>query len=453
MKNRKTLALFGVLLLAFSVTEAAYSVTGPDAVSNNGIDDGVQTATHGGLGRSSNTGSTKVLLSSTCSSTNYRSNPQLLAGTQAFMEGTRDLDWEFQLRNSKPDGLGATDSPIYHVTFKAAKNFYNSTSPSNPEPTVVFGSGFSPDPSDKNFATPVFMGIQFAATFTLTFPNLTRTETGVDANGNKTESHNRYSFISSRLSQNGLIVGAPAYDNNASPDGSFIVVRHHVFGALPQNFQYGRYYPDNCNAIKSPLMLFFDDRRPSYQGVVNFKITTEMERTYWPEAGAPGYFLALDRNKDGRINDGYELFGNFEDANGFETLRELDSNKDGLIDEKDERFSELLLWQDKNSNGISEKSELFSIKDKKVRNISLNYNSNRFLFYAARATARQYSNFEFTDEKGKNKKGEVIDMWFYSAPNQQTAYFPTPWFPGPGLSGPSLMDVLRRPQLESRLSE
>ena len=57
--------------------------------------------------------------------------------------------------------------------------------------------------------------------------------------------------------------------------------------------------------------------------------------------------------------------------NGFESLKEFDSNNDDIIDEKDKEFTNLLLWQDKNSNGISETDELIKLSDK-VKSINLN---------------------------------------------------------------------------------
>jgi len=55
--------------------------------------------------------------------------------------------------------------------------------------------------------------------------------------------------------------------------------------------------------------------------------------------------------------------------NGFESLKEFDSNNDDIIDEKDKEFTNLLLWQDK--NGISETDELIKLSDK-VKSINLN---------------------------------------------------------------------------------
>ncbi|MBQ8955396.1 MAG: hypothetical protein IJ075_00320, partial [Lachnospiraceae bacterium] len=54
-------------------------------------------------------------------------------------------------------------------------------------------------------------------------------------------------------------------------------------------------------------------------------------------------FLALDRNEDGVINDGSELFG-VKSGNGFEELAEYDSDGNGWIDENDEIFDRLRIW-------------------------------------------------------------------------------------------------------------
>lgn len=60
-------------------------------------------------------------------------------------------------------------------------------------------------------------------------------------------------------------------------------------------------------------------------------------------------FLALDKNGDGKINDGSELFG-AASGNGFADLAKYDSDGNGWIDEADEIFKDLLIWT-KDSNG------------------------------------------------------------------------------------------------------
>ncbi|WP_298025304.1 calcium-binding protein, partial [uncultured Campylobacter sp.] len=95
--------------------------------------------------------------------------------------------------------------------------------------------------------------------------------------------------------------------------------------------------------------------------------------------------LAYDRNGNGKIDDGGELFGNFTQIkdkegnqrlakDGYEALKEFDSNNDGLIDNKDDKFKDLKIWQDANSNGISDEGELKSLDELGIASLSLNHN-------------------------------------------------------------------------------
>ncbi len=90
--------------------------------------------------------------------------------------------------------------------------------------------------------------------------------------------------------------------------------------------------------------------------------------------------LAYDRNQDGIINDGGEVFGDstvLKDGqiakNGFEALAELDSNADGVIDKNDEAFGDLRLWFDENGDGQSAAEELKTLEELNIESISLNY--------------------------------------------------------------------------------
>ena len=64
------------------------------------------------------------------------------------------------------------------------------------------------------------------------------------------------------------------------------------------------------------------------------------------------------------ISNNAYAYTNPNAKNGFESLKEFDSNNDGIIDEKDKEFTNLLLWQDKNFNGISKTDELIKLSDK-----------------------------------------------------------------------------------------
>ena len=168
-----------------------------------------------------------------------------------------------------------------------------------------------------------------------------------------------------------------------------------------------------CGGYWSPLMLFFSDARPQFNNVSDFPLIPGL-KTMWPEKGAPGFFLALDRDHSGKIDKKDELFGdNKTQENGFEVLKKLDSNNDGYIDKNDSVFKDLVLWNDVNGDGKSQKKELSKLS-LKVERISLNYNDKKVEPLGKFAEARQFSSFTFKSD-GKIKEGEVIDIWLAPA--------------------------------------
>lgn len=101
------------------------------------------------------------------------------------------------------------------------------------------------------------------------------------------------------------------------------------------------------------------------------------EKINWTRKDA---ILALDKNHNGLIDDGGEVFGDFhlladgsKAKNGFEALAQYDTNGDGVIDENDEIFDQLRLWVDENGDGVSDQGELKSLRDMNIKAINLDY--------------------------------------------------------------------------------
>ena len=111
----------------------------------------------------------------------------------------------------------------------------------------------------------------------------------------------------------------------------------------------------------------------SYQNGAKFDITGKGAQVTTAFVNGGDAFLALDRNKNGIVDDGTELFGDQRGAaNGFEELRKLDSNSDGKIDKYDVGFDALMLFRD-NGNGKTEDGELFGLSAGGIAEIDLRY--------------------------------------------------------------------------------
>jgi hypothetical protein len=99
-------------------------------------------------------------------------------------------------------------------------------------------------------------------------------------------------------------------------------------------------------------------------------------KTGW--VSASDGLLAMDRNHDGLINDGSELFGSAtrladgsSAQDGYQALAQLDSNHDGRIDKEDTAFGALGVWVDANSDAVSQSAEIHTLASLGIASLSL----------------------------------------------------------------------------------
>jgi hypothetical protein len=136
------------------------------------------------------------------------------------------------------------------------------------------------------------------------------------------------------------------------------------------------------------------------------------EQTGWasPEDG----ILVLDRNNDGIINDGGELFGNGtvlqngQNAHdGFQALAELDNNHDGKIDVNDTAFNQLKIWQDIDGDGYSSSDELHTLDESGIQ--SINTSSTNSTYIDPQGNEHRLIG-SFTKSDGSTS--DMADVWF-----------------------------------------
>lgn len=97
--------------------------------------------------------------------------------------------------------------------------------------------------------------------------------------------------------------------------------------------------------MKDPLVLHLDGALPELTDMrFAFDIDADGQAEDMPFVGPGSGFLVLDRNRNGRADDGSELFGALS-GNGFADLAVWDDDGNGWIDEADPVFAELRLWQ------------------------------------------------------------------------------------------------------------
>lgn len=179
-----------------------------------------------------------------------------------------------------------------------------------------------------------------------------------------------------------------------------------------ESFERYSWEEDDCN---TPLVLNFDGSPVEFSpaSAASFDLSPDSTclSTDWPTAP----WLALDRDGDGFIRDGGELFGNATKMtaggyaeHGFAALTELDSNRDGKITAEDERFGELVLWTDLDDDRIGAHAELRPLSETTLVSIDLAFGRRAHCDHQGNCGYERAS-FEYRTDMGL-ATGEVVDV-------------------------------------------
>ena len=163
--------------------------------------------------------------------------------------------------------------------------------------------------------------------------------------------------------------------------------------------------------------------QPAAKSGVDFDLNSDgfVERIAWvqPKDG----LLALDRDGDGKITSGRELFSEFFDPDrattGLGALALFDANHDGVIDAKDPVFGQLQVWQDANHDARTDQGDLRTLDALGISSIQLAgrpanepVDGGRIITRATfiqNGTAKEAADMFFAAEGGSIRSAEAVD--------------------------------------------
>ena len=145
--------------------------------------------------------------------------------------------------------------------------------------------------------------------------------------------------------------------------------------------QFGQLKNKAIGRLQSPIVLDLDSngiQTLSVNAGVNFDLLADGRPVQTGWVGSGDGLLVMDRNQDGSINDGSELFGTStvlangsKAVDGYQALAELDTNHDGVISSADAQFAKLGVWIDGNADGQTGVGEIKSLIELNIAQLSL----------------------------------------------------------------------------------
>jgi hypothetical protein len=184
----------------------------------------------------------------------------------------------------------------------------------------------------------------------------------------------------------------------------------------------------NCDTRKSPLIISLSSQARGVQltapldgilfdilGQRSFPFPHAPKQISWLTEEDHGYYFITLPNRQGEVQGIDELFGDNTRGpdghyakNGYLALAKYDDNKDGLITIEDSIFADLRLWNDSNRDGNSDPGELFTMSEKSIMVIDLDYDESY-------VETDIYGNQTKMKSVVKTEDGELhlmFDLWF-----------------------------------------
>ena len=198
---------------------------------------------------------------------------------------------------------------------------------------------------------------------------------------------------------------------------------------MSRSFQ--EYYEENVRMMEvsmcDPLVINLDGNIAELSDqTFLFDLDGDGQKDEINRLGAGSGFLALDKNGDGVINDGNELFGT-KSGNGFADLAAYDTDHNGFIDEGDEIWDKLKIWvMDENGEGLAEKGvgaiclqnavTDFAITDENNQAKGRIRNTGFFLYENGEAGSVQHVDMTLHEQKEQEKIRQnqgKYERWLY----------------------------------------